>query len=161
MCLDIRGVDIQAYEWIMKHNGIATEDSYGAYLQADGYCHFNSSSVVIGAELAGYINTPSYDVDAMKLAVYNIGPAFVSINIHSKSFRFYSRGVVDDPNCKNTTDDVDHAVLIVGYGTLHGKDYWLVKNSYSTSWGLDGYFLISQKDNMCGILNNGTIPIVK
>jgi hypothetical protein len=145
----------------MKHNGIATDDSYGGYLQAAGYCHFNSSSVVVGARLAGYMVVPPYDADAMKLALYNIGPVQVDINFDPKALRFYSSGVIDEPNCKNSSDDTDHSVLLVGYGKLDGKDYWLVKNSWSIAWGNSGYFLISQKDNMCGILNNGTIPILQ
>lgn len=52
----------------------------------------------------------------------------------------------------NTEDTLDHAVLAVGYGKLNGKDYWLIKNSWSNYWGNDGYILISQENDDCGVL---------
>ena len=52
-------------------------------------------------------------------------------------------GVLDEPNCMWKSDDLDHAVLLVGYGTcpMTGKAYWLIKNSWSTYWGDDVSFL--------------------
>lgn len=60
----------------------------------------------------------------------------------------------------NKPEDLDHAVLAVGYGTLDGEPYWLVKNSWSTYWGNDGYVLMSQKDNNCGVATSPTYPII-
>lgn len=124
------GEDFRAYDWIMKHGGLATEDSYGQYLQNNGYCHYNDSSVVIGAQLTGYVNVTPYDADALKLAIVNHGPISVAIDAGHKSFVFYSSGVFYEPDCGNKPDDLDHAVLAVGYGTLYSDNepYWLIKN---------------------------------
>jgi len=53
---------------------------------------------------------------------------------------------------------VNHAVLLVGYGTEDDVDFWLVKNSWSSSWGDNGFFKIERGVNMCGISNCNAIP---
>ncbi len=47
--------------------------------------------------------------------------------------------------------DISHAVVIVGYGTRDGTDYWIVRNSWNTWWGDRGYFLIRRGNNQCQI----------
>jgi len=150
------GEEWRAYEWVMKHGGIATDESYGAYLGADGYCHYNDSNTVIGAKIASYVNVTSGDEQALKMAIAVQGPVAVGIDAAHKSFSFYSHGVFFEPDCKNGPDDLDHAVLAVGYGDLNGEPYWLVENSWSTYWGDAGYVLMSRKDNNCGVTTDAT-----
>uniref|UniRef100_A0A8C7RU19 Cathepsin H n=1 Tax=Oncorhynchus mykiss TaxID=8022 RepID=A0A8C7RU19_ONCMY len=61
--------------------------------------------------------------------------------------------------CKNTTDNVNHAVLAVGYGEKNSTPYWIVKNSWGTNWGMDGYFLIERGRNMCGLAACSSYPL--
>lgn len=67
-------------------------------------------------------------------------------------------GVYVSSVCKNSADDVNHAVLAVGYGTENGIDYWLIKNSWGASWGDNGYFKMKRGVNMCGIANCNSYP---
>lgn len=81
--------------------------------------------------------------------MYEIGPIPVALNA-GKLYK-YTKGVFAPSSCD--ASKLNHAVLIVGYGTDEesGMDYWLVKNSWGTSWGLEGYFKIERGVGMCGI----------
>lgn len=80
-------------------------------------------------------------------------PVVVAIEADTKIFQSYSSGVVDSVSCGT---NLDHAVEIIGYGEENGKKYWTVRNSWSMSWGQDGYVLIERSDStndigICGI----------
>merc|ERR1719244_2044912 len=146
------GEDFRAYQWMLAHGGIPTEDSYGPYLGQDGYCRADKATV--GLKIKGWVNVTSGSTEALKVAIASRGPVSVAIDAGHKSLSFYSHGVYYEPECSST--DLDHAVLAVGYGTIGGEDYWLVKISWSTYWGNDGYVLMSQKNNNCGVATDAT-----
>ncbi|XP_050527447.1 digestive cysteine proteinase 1 [Daktulosphaira vitifoliae] len=149
------GEDFRAYQWIEKH-GIPTEDAYGPYLSQDGFCHVNNSLSDGLTKISGFVNVTPNDEEALKSALVNHGPISIAIYASLKSFSFYSNGVYYDPKCLNDPKQMNHAVLLVGYGDLNGSPYWLVKNSWSNFWGNDGYILMSRKDNNCGVLSSPT-----
>jgi len=64
---------------------------------------------------------------ALKDAVANIGPVAVGIYGETRAFRQYGGGIYDNPRCRKGFY-VNHAVLVVGYGSENGKDYWIIKN---------------------------------
>ncbi|XP_018044041.1 PREDICTED: digestive cysteine proteinase 3 [Atta colombica] len=144
------GEDFRSYQWIMKHGGLPLEEDYGGYLGQDGYCHINN--VTLTAKITGFVNVTPRSVEALKIAIAKHGPISIAIDASHKTFSFYSHGVYYDSACGNTEDKLDHAVLAVGYGTMNGKGYWLIKNSWSNYWGNDGYILMTQKDDNCGVL---------
>lgn len=148
------GEDAQAYQWIMKHGGIPTEGDYGPYYGQDGYCH--TDKVPLTAKITSFVNVTSGDQNALKVALAKHGPISVAIDASVPTFTFYANGIYYDPKCGNKPENLDHAVLLVGYGQLNGKDYWLVKNSWSNYWGNDGYILMSPSDNNCGVMTSPT-----
>ncbi|XP_035825171.1 digestive cysteine proteinase 1-like [Aplysia californica] len=148
------GFEVRAFQYVIDNKGIDTEESY-PYKPEDRPCHFKRAGV--GATAQAYVNVTSGSEDALQKAVAEVGPISVAIDASHPSFQQYSGGVYDELGCSTT--DLDHAVLAVGYGTQDGKDYWIVKNSWTTSWGMDGYILMSRnKDNQCGIATDANYP---
>lgn len=89
-------------------------------------------------------------------------PVSIAISADTKLFQSYSSGVITSTSCYTS---LDHGVLIVGYGTENGIDYWNVKNSWSTSWGDNGYVKIARSDStndagICGIGMQPSFPSV-
>ena len=76
------------------------------------------------------------------------GPLSVALN--AQLLQFYHKGVFD-PKLPCDPAKLDHGVLLVGYGTDAGADYWVVKNSWGSKWGEDGYFRIARGKGTCGI----------
>jgi len=89
-------------------------------------------------------------------------PVAIAIEADTRYFQSYSSGVLTSSSCGTT---LDHGVLIVGYGSENGIDYWLVKNSWSTTWGDKGYVKIGRSDStndpgICGIAMDPSFPSV-
>lgn len=150
------GLMDQAFKYIKANGGIDTEESY-PYKAEDDRCHFNPRSV--GANEKGYVDiTPGSEED-LAMAVATVGPISVGIDASHETFQFYSHGVYNEPGCDASA--LDHGVLVVGYGTEDGKDYWLVKNSWGEKWGLDGYIKMSRNmHNQCGVASTASYPVV-
>ncbi|XP_048413976.2 cathepsin L.1 isoform X2 [Stegostoma tigrinum] len=145
-----------AFRYIIANEGIDTEESY-PYTAEDGPCRFNPET--IGAVCNGYIGLPEGSEAYLQSAVAYKGPISVAIDAGHLSFQLYSSGLYDEPLC--SSEELNHGVLAVGYGTLHGNDYWLVKNSWGTGWGDEGYIYMSRnKNNQCGIASAASYPLM-
>jgi cathepsin L len=148
------GLMTQAMDYIISNKGIDTENSY-PYTAEDGTCSYNSQNS--GSTLGKYVNVNTGDEGDLQAKTY-MGPTSVAIDASQPSFQMYSSGVYNEPAC--STSQLDHGVLSVGWGhDQTGGDYWIVKNSWGTSWGQNGYIWMSRnKQNQCGIATMATLP---
>jgi len=82
----------------------------------------------------------------MQHKLVDVGPFVVAVRI--RGMRSYSKGVM---TVDASSGAPDHAVLLVGYGTENGIDYWKIKNSWGMSWGDKGFFRVQRGSNMLGL----------
>lgn len=154
------GLPSQAFQYVIYNGGIDTETAY-PYEGRDGRCRYLNDTKSIGAKLTNEVNVTALDETELTDAIKNQGPVSICYEVVS-DFRFYTGGVYESTQCKNGPQDVNHAVLAVGYGvdTASSKPYYLVKNSWGRSFGIDGYFKIVRGKNMCGLATCASYPIV-
>merc|ERR1719400_1971483 len=151
------GLMTHAFAYIKNNHGIDTESSYPYTAKTGKKCLFKPQDV--GATLQSYKTIPAGKENDLKTAVATVGPVSVAIDASNPSFHFYKKGIYYEPDCSSIR--LDHGVLAVGYGTDSAKDYWLVKNSWDTTWGMDGYIKMSRnRKNNCGIATAACYPEV-
>ncbi len=130
----------------------------------DEKCHFSKNQ--IGSTCSGYVDLESGNEAALKEALATAGPVSVAIDVTEKKFMLYKDGVFVDTTCLNGSNDLNHGVLTVGYGSVNStgtsQDYWIVKNSWGKTWGEGGYIRMARNhNNMCGISTSPVYPLVK
>ncbi|CAH1790508.1 unnamed protein product [Owenia fusiformis] len=150
------GWESKAYDYV-KINGIDTEMSY-PYIAKESTCKFRKSE--IGATIRDY-KFLSGEQNLMT-ATAAVGPISCAIDA-TKKFMLYKTGIFVDDTCKKFSSN--HIVLVVGYCTdasqADSNDYWIVKNSFGTSWGEGGYVRMRRNYNdMCGIASYAYYPVV-
>ncbi|OQR94685.1 cysteine protease family C01A [Achlya hypogyna] len=151
------GLPSHAFEYIKYNGGLDTGAAY-PYHAKDETCKYDPAN--IGVTVVDVVNITSRDETQLRTAVGTVGPVSIAFQV-SNDFRFYKDGVYDSTECKSGEADVNHAVLAVGYNTtVDGAKYWIVKNSWSDKWGIEGYFHIAQGKNMCGLADCASYPIV-
>merc|ERR1712054_441429 len=142
----------------IEAKGDALESTY-AYTGKTGTC--SSSKQGQAAIKKGQLTTFSdvtTDSEAQLMAAVNKGPVSVAIEADQSGFQFYKSGVFSGTCGTN----LDHGVLVVGYGTDSGSDYWKVKNSWGTTWGQEGYIMMAKGSSgaagTCGIASQPSYP---
>lgn len=148
-----------AFKFVIE-NGQCTDSSYpytSGTTKTSGSCK-KCSSV---AHISSCSDVKPNDQMSLKAAVAQ-QPVAVAISADTKLFQSYSSGVITSSSCYTS---LDHGVLVVGYGAENGQDYWLVKNSWSNTWGDNGYVKIARSSStndpgICGIAMDPSFPSV-
>jgi len=151
------GLMDDAFKYIIANKGIDTEESY-PYQAVQGTCQYNAANS--GATLTTYTDVPQGDEKSLATAVL-AQPVSVAIDASHTSFQLYTTGIYYDIFCSATR--LDHGVLAVGFGTdtTSTHNYWIVKNSWGTSWGQAGFIYMSKdRNNNCGIASMASYPTV-
>jgi C1A family cysteine protease len=135
----------------VKSNPLELESSY-PYTSGTGRVSSCSYSKTRGVGTVSGFTDVRQTATQLKAALSQ-QPVSVAIEADQFAFQAYTSGVITSGCGTN----LDHGVLAVGYGTLNGQDYFLVKNSWGAGWGDQGYVRIGQ-NNVCGILQAASYP---
>nr|AHA84271.1 thiol protease aleurain [Phaseolus vulgaris] len=150
------GLPSQAFEYIKYNGGLDTEEAY-PYTEKDGVCKFSAENVAV--RVIDSVNITLGAEDELKHAVAFVRPVSVAFEVVD-DFGFSNKGVYTSNTCGSTPMDVNHAVLAVGYGVEDGVPYWIIKNSWGSNWGDNGYFKMEFGKNMCGVATCASYPVV-
>lgn len=149
-----------AFAWVQKNNGITTETAYpytSGTTGTSGTCKTTGYTNNANAAPTSWVDVTAGSVDALMSAVAQ-QPVSIAIQANQPAFQSYKSGVLTG-NCGQR---LDHGVLATGYGTwTDGTPYWTVKNSWGTSWGMNGYILIERSTaDKCGVLDAASYPVL-
>nr|BAH59606.2 cysteine proteinase inhibitor precursor [Manduca sexta]BAI44279.1 cysteine proteinase inhibitor precursor [Manduca sexta] len=154
------GLPDNAYRAIEQLGGLESEDDY-PYEGSDDKCSFNKTLARV--QISGAVNITSNETDMAKWLVKH-GP--ISIGINANAMQFYMGGISHPWRMLCNPSNLDHGVLIVGYGAkdypLFHKHlpYWIIKNSWGTSWGEQGYYRVYRGDGTCGVNQMASSAVV-
>lgn len=138
------------FDYVASVKGLVQEyqNGYAAYGGVNSACKL---AVGPKAGITGFVKLPVNDYTALMNAVATVGP--IAVSVDASLFHSYSKGIFKA--CNNAENvDINHAVTLVGYGEDNGEKYWLVRNSWSASWGEAGYIRVTRTDNddsNCGV----------
>jgi len=157
-----------AYQYLIGAGGQERESDY-PYTAHDGTCKFSASKVdavlstwkwgITPCNTAATHTCDNQDEAGLWTVVKNTGPQ--SICVDAEPWQTYRSGIFDSSTCLHGYYDLDHCVHLTGYGTSGATKYWLVKNSWGTSWGERGYIRLVYGKNMCGVADEVTYVIDK
>ena len=157
------GLMDNAFNWIKSNDGLCSEKDYpyvSGTTKKAGSCD-STCSTVSDSDVTSYIDV-SPNSDSNMMSALEKQPISVAIQADQKDFQLYKSGVFTG-DCGTK---LDHGVLLVGYGSEEDGDYYLIKNSWGTTWGDNGYIKLGRGEEynsgkgQCGLLMQGSYPLL-
>lgn len=145
-----------AFDYCIENHGLTSNQEYN-YTAKRGNCLYNCNlnntesqnfTKVLGSFVKDYKFTIPRSVIDLKASLKE-GPICIALDASPLEFRFYKEGVIDIEN--RNTSRINHAVLLTGYSEYQNGSYWIIQNSWGTSWGYNGYAKI-KIENGDGVL---------
>ena len=157
-CNGCSGGEMEAVYKYLKGEEDDSEYQY-PYTATDGVCKKSASSVKYN--VTDYVVFKSGDEEGLMHSLYNIGPISIGVNAN-QDWQLYKGGIYSpsETQCPNKPINIDHGVILVGYGVENNIDYWIIRNSWGSDWGENGYIRITRGKNTCGVANSPIYPIV-
>jgi len=120
--------------------------AYSSYYGDNGVCSWDTVKPTVEVELDGYLKLPANDYNSLLKAIATEGPIVVSVD--ASTWHNYESGVFNGCSYSDNID-INHAVTLVGYGTDEKLgDYWLIRNSWGTGFGENGYIRIARESEV-------------
>lgn len=142
-----------AFNYVKNAGGLERNADY-PYHARDQTCHFEKAKEFVKISGFKYV-IPDGSKDETAMANFLAANSPISIIVDAESWSFYSGGIVKASECGL---NLDHAVQAVGYNTAGG--YWIVRNSWGSDWGEQGFIRLQFGKNTCGLTSEVTVPTV-
>lgn len=147
------GFMTSAFEWLLqKQGGNIMTDSSWPYMNGASNCTYVGKTV--GATLTSYQSLAQSEATLTTFTA-TYGP--IAVAVDATSWQLYESGVLTD--C--TYQSLDHGVLVVGYNNDANPPYWILKNTWGTEWGMNGYIYVEKGVNACGIKEDASTAFVQ
>ena len=160
ICCDgcMGGEMYSVYQYLIHNtSGVDDTELQYPYTAMDGPCSKKVSNVNV--KVKDFVSLPKGDEKAMLHALYNIGPLSIGVDAN-QDWQLYKNGVYDPSENACDPEMLDHGVVLVGYGSDKGLDYWIIRNSWGKDWGENGYIRLVRGKNACGVANAVIYPVV-
>lgn len=150
-----------AMRYVFLQGGIMNWDDYSyvsGSTKTEGPCSYNADNAIINPITTCGQTTSGDEAQLLKSVAQN-GVHTIAIDAGGLGFQLYSGGVYSSTTCSSTA--LNHAVTLTGYGAyLYSEEYWEVKNSWGSGWGVEGYIWMERGvSNMCGVATDASWAI--